>query len=554
MQIQIRADEVLRRARADSANAKRKNKNGAAIDFLAQYHLVDGVKLGGYARAFAAEDEDEDGIITFPQLMLTLETIRSTSNMSRAQLDYVFSVLDLEDAKITFQMFAVIVALCERISAVANETKDILDGLDMIAIEKKLKYYMRLFLGSEDDDEYDGNKKTVYSSSVKTSLLRIELKAGGLGSQMEDQVIRRCDPLGKGRVMFLDYVAYIPLFIYMHDKICDNPLSKEQFGPSDQPEAGSESEAPVDTKSKLESVSLPPIAMRHGSASSVASSLLGGTLLLKQARTLLARQASIVQSRIQMEQAQSVTSLVQDNGTTVQTFQLPPIVSSSTKKSPSKSSSKGLSDVVTKEDEAWRLKTPVVRGRQVRGDQDRSGLNRRHSSSSDSPIPVRTELRRGKKTSTSSIHSSLKLRGGATTTTAERIRRITQRVCESQDSDDVRSSIGDHDSRSTTPSLVSSNPPSRVSVRQANGNMKKTVIVDEATPVEQETVDLMYCHPPLGRLVVPPPVLPPAVRKLRTRSPAELSPTPFTSSSGRTSPSNSVYSSIQASLIQGTTT
>jgi hypothetical protein len=173
---------------------------GAAIDFLAQYHLVDGVKLGGYARAFAAEDEDEDGIITFPQLMLTLETIRSTSNMSRAQLDYVFSVLDLEDAKITFQMFAVIVALCERISAVANETKDILDGLDMIAIEKKLKYYMRLFLGSEDDDEYDGNKKTVYSSSVKTSLLRIELKAGGLGSQMEDQVIRRCDPLGKGRV------------------------------------------------------------------------------------------------------------------------------------------------------------------------------------------------------------------------------------------------------------------------------------------------------------------------------------------------------------------
>ena len=350
--------------------------------------------------------------------------------------------------------------------------------------------------------------------------------------------------------MFLDYVAYIPLFIYMHDKICDNPLSREPLGPSDRPEDCSGSESPVDKKSQLESTSLPPVVLRLGSGSSVASSFLGGTLLLKQARSLLARQASIVQSRTQMEHAQSVTSLVQDGGKPTQAFQLPPIVGSSTKKSHSRASSNGLGGLgdlsPTKEDEAKRLQTSVVGGSLVRSDRNRPGS----SSSDSSHVPV--ELIRGKKTSTSSIRSSLKLVGGGRTA-ADRIRRITQRFCESPESDDILSS-GDHDSRSTSPSLLSSNPPSRVSIRRAEGTIERLVVVDEASPSEQEIIDPQYCHPPLGRLVVPPPALPAAVRKLRTRSPVELSPTPFTSSSGRTSPSNSVYSSIQASLIRGTST
>ena len=85
--------------------------SGAAIEFLSQYHLVDRSKLGAYARAFAAEEENESGMITFQvryrcliglldghvsycvkQLLLALETIPSTSNMSRSHLDYVFRV------------------------------------------------------------------------------------------------------------------------------------------------------------------------------------------------------------------------------------------------------------------------------------------------------------------------------------------------------------------------------------------------------------------------------------------------------------------------------
>ena len=67
---------------------------GAAIDFLAQYYLVDRAKLWGYARAFAAEDEDEDGIISFQVYLLSWLLPLTTSK----QAQYLFSFIEAIDA------------------------------------------------------------------------------------------------------------------------------------------------------------------------------------------------------------------------------------------------------------------------------------------------------------------------------------------------------------------------------------------------------------------------------------------------------------------------
>lgn len=360
------------------------------------------------------------------------------------------------------------------------------------------------------------------------------------------------------QVMFLDYVAYIPLFILMHERICDNPLSREPLGPTDQREGSSRSESPVNGIhfQRLESTSLPHLTFRRGSGSSVASSYFGSSLLLKQARHLLARQASLAQSRTQIGQTQSVTSLVPDRGRTVQGSQLPPIPGADTTKSDSQTSSSVMAALLSTKKQEAKKSLPSSRTSSLVGhgrDMVRSNRNRPGSSSSDSSL-ASSALRHGKKTSNSSLRSGLR-RGGREETAAERIRRITGHVtCESPESA-MASSGGDCDSRPSSASVQSSKPPSRVMIRQAEETAAEelSVVVNDATDAvpssERETIGPLT-HPPLGRLIVP--GLPAAVRRLRTRSPDEMSPSPFTSSSGRTSPSNSVFSSIQASLIQGT--
>lgn len=352
------------------------------------------------------------------------------------------------------------------------------------------------------------------------------------------------------QVLFLDYVAYIPLFIYMHERICDNPLSMATLGPGDMPEDILSPEPIVDKgkHGSLESVSLPPVHFRHGSGSSVASSFMGGSLLLKQARALLARQTSLAQSRTQLAQTHSLTVLPPATNKVVQEISLPPIMVVNTK-SQSKELSPGLSDVSAGKDirksqaPSW---TSSVTGR---GGGRKERKNRPPSSSSDSSR-VSGELRRGKKTSTSSIHSSFR----HSRTTAERIYMMTRRVtCETPESE-ILSSAGDPCSRSNSPSVQSSRPQSSVLLQRPEVTIEMLSAVNgtaEAMPYGEHEQETVVVHPPLGRLAVP--LIPAGGKRLGARSPDDMSPAPFTgtSSSNRTSSSNSLYSSKQPSLVQG---
>lgn len=66
---------------------------------------------------------------------------------------------------------------------------------------------------------------------IKASSLRVELIAGGVSRDQEDQVMARIETNVYREVSFLDYMAFVPLFLCAHENIVENPLdnSRDKF-------------------------------------------------------------------------------------------------------------------------------------------------------------------------------------------------------------------------------------------------------------------------------------------------------------------------------------
>ncbi|KAK3750165.1 hypothetical protein QZH41_015394, partial [Actinostola sp. cb2023] len=197
----------------------------STIDYLAQYRLVDRSKIEVYGRAFTLEDEEERGIISYEQMLLALEGVPTIQGMSRQQLSYVLQVLEISTfSRISFKMFAVITALCEKVTTLDPFVKEIVEGLDLTQTEWKLDMYKNMFYVA-------GDRSVTFITSGD---LRIELKAGGLSQKQEDHVINHIiQSSSNGQISFLDYMAYLPLFLSIHKNICTNALdmSRDKYTP-----------------------------------------------------------------------------------------------------------------------------------------------------------------------------------------------------------------------------------------------------------------------------------------------------------------------------------
>lgn len=194
------------------------DERDAAIDFLSAYRLVDSSKLELYAKAFIVEDADDmDGQINYRQARIALLGVPTIGNITEKQMDYVMKVVDIdENTEITFRMFAVVIALCERITQMDQFSKDLLEITNLIDIERKLALYRAMFycnVSSDRDPNY-----------IKAESLRIELMAGGINWQQQEFIMKKLEPNEFLEISFIDYLVYIPLFLSFHDNICHNPL------------------------------------------------------------------------------------------------------------------------------------------------------------------------------------------------------------------------------------------------------------------------------------------------------------------------------------------
>ncbi|XP_052104237.1 zinc finger CCCH domain-containing protein 13-like [Mytilus californianus] len=203
-----------------------------SIDFLAHYRLVDPKKVDGYAKAFVVEDTNFDTFIDYKNTKSALDGIESIQHMTPKQMEYVFRVLNIDEAtRVTFRMFAVLTALCERVSTMDDLSRQLLEICNLLDIERKLDLYKAMF--------YTNVPTYRDSNYVTEESLKIELMAGGLNWSQQEYVMEKMEPNTFGEISFLDYMCYIPLFLSMHDNICDNPLDmsnqKYQMPPRRRP-------------------------------------------------------------------------------------------------------------------------------------------------------------------------------------------------------------------------------------------------------------------------------------------------------------------------------
>uniref|UniRef100_A0A1I8JPH1 FH2 domain-containing protein n=1 Tax=Macrostomum lignano TaxID=282301 RepID=A0A1I8JPH1_9PLAT len=176
---------------ADNATEEEK---ATEIDFLSAYRLVDPNKLETYGKAFVVEDfDDMDGLIN----PTTQQNRSAPSEQSawclqwracpRGKIDYALQVLGFDgNTQLTFRMFSVAMALCERVTKMDQFCRDLLEITNLIDIERKLALYRAMFycnIPSDRDPNY-----------IKLDSLRIELMAGGLNWRQQEFIIDKLQP------------------------------------------------------------------------------------------------------------------------------------------------------------------------------------------------------------------------------------------------------------------------------------------------------------------------------------------------------------------------
>lgn len=216
-QLQDHLKKIMEQCKLKDDYAKDLDEKDGDIDFLTHYKLVDPGKLEAYGRAFVVEDGDWDTVISCKETKQALEGVPTVQQMTPKQFEYVFKVLKIDDAsQVTFRMFAVISALCERITQMDPLSKYLLEICDMLDIQRKMELYRSMFYCNAESDR-DAN-------FIKAESLRIELIAGGLNWKQQEFIMERLQPNAFFEISFLDYLCYVPLFLSMHENIVVNPL------------------------------------------------------------------------------------------------------------------------------------------------------------------------------------------------------------------------------------------------------------------------------------------------------------------------------------------
>ncbi|XP_070572862.1 trichohyalin-like [Ptychodera flava] len=195
------------------------DERDSSINFVAHYRLVDELKVDPFARAFVIEDGNEDLILDVSELKTAMEGIPSTQDVKEKQISYALKVLDIDDhSKISFKMFAVVAAVLERICNMDPHDQNLIDQSNLMDIERKMALYKAMFYCNVNSDRSP--------NFITAESLRIELIAGGLNRAQEEYIMSKMKPNEFREINFIDYMAYIPLFMSMHENIVGNPLDR----------------------------------------------------------------------------------------------------------------------------------------------------------------------------------------------------------------------------------------------------------------------------------------------------------------------------------------
>ncbi|XP_019898596.2 uncharacterized protein LOC105030163 isoform X2 [Esox lucius] len=194
------------------------------FNFLAKYCIFSQEKLTEYKRAFEAVDSDRDGYISCLQVLLGLKKIIPSELLSDEEEIYVYRILEMVDFRVTdgltdLRLFAVIASLAQKIATMDVFMRSLISKMDFRSLELKLYKAKQLFLFLL---EGQSGGSVAQQGCISAEQLLVELKAGGVRPEQEEAIKQELQHVGS--LDLLDFLAYLPLFLLIHNSVITNPL------------------------------------------------------------------------------------------------------------------------------------------------------------------------------------------------------------------------------------------------------------------------------------------------------------------------------------------
>jgi len=187
-------------------------------DWLLKWYISKESKNKVYEEAFKAHDVRHKGHLRGADL---LDALESTCDLDNLKLNYLFSVLKLCDVDVmrtgaNLKVFIILNALAQRIKHLDDTWfMNLLPQMNMSTVENKMFKVKNLWKFLADQK----------SKTISVSELMIEFAAGGVTGPHIDFAREKLSK--KLTFDLLDYISYVPLFVYIHDKIVVNPFNSK---------------------------------------------------------------------------------------------------------------------------------------------------------------------------------------------------------------------------------------------------------------------------------------------------------------------------------------
>lgn len=183
-------------------------------DWLAKYCILDPKTVTVCKQIFDEVDENDVGRLTCHQTMVALRA--SNYKLTDMLEQYMYKVMELTGYEIEngadYRLFSVLAALSQRITAVEDWMKCLINKMDMKTLETKLFVCKTLWECSVDAE----------TKTISLDDLCVELRAGGVSYEHEEHVREKLQHLRQ--LDLLDFLTYVPLFIMIHESVIENPL------------------------------------------------------------------------------------------------------------------------------------------------------------------------------------------------------------------------------------------------------------------------------------------------------------------------------------------
>lgn len=199
----------------EETNEEEEEMSPYSDDWLLKWCILKDLTTRQCEKAFQMFDLKRRGFLAGDQLLAAIESISKLNNL---KLNYLFSVLKLCDAEplkngADLKLFSLIMALAARINHLDDDWfKNMLPSLDLSTVENKVFKAKHLWKVLSD----------ARTRTIDMHDLMIEFEAGGVTA--EHVQFAREKFSDKSEFDILDYLSYIPLFVYIHDRIVSNPL------------------------------------------------------------------------------------------------------------------------------------------------------------------------------------------------------------------------------------------------------------------------------------------------------------------------------------------